>query len=121
MDVPGDFKEEEHLSADDEGADIEEEALEGFEGVFAGLGVLSGGTVHGGEGEEENAAGAGSHAEDEQSVGRADDLDVEAVGGVPPVVEGAGGDHGDAAPCGDEGAEWGAEAENIDRGGFELR
>jgi len=104
VDVPGVLEEEEHLAADDEAADIEEDALEGFEGVLVGVCLVGCGAVHGGDGEEEDADGDGSEAEDEEGVGRADDFYVEAVGGVPPVVERGGGDHGDAAPCGDERA-----------------
>ena len=50
------------------------------------------------------------HAEDQQHVGRAENLYVEAVSVVPPVVEGRGGDHGHAAPGTDECAERSAEA-----------
>jgi hypothetical protein len=50
-------------------------------------------------------------------VGRRDDLDVEAIGVVPPVVEGCGGEHGDAAPGDEESTEGGAEAEDPDGAG----
>ena len=77
--------------------------------------VVARGAVHGGHDEEEQPISTREDAEHEQGVGRADDLDVEAVGGVPPVVEGGGGEHGDAAPGGEEGAERAGEAEHAAR------
>ena len=50
----------------------------------------------------------------EDHVRRAEDLHVQAVGVVPPVVEGRGGDHGDSAPGGDERAQRSAEAPDLD-------
>ena len=44
-------------------------------------------------------------AEHEHGVGRATDLDVEAIGVVPPVIERGRGEHGDAAPGGEKGTE----------------
>ncbi len=49
---------------------------------------------------------------------RADDLDVETVRVVPPVVEWGGGEHGDAAPGCKKGSERGAKTEDIDAGGL---
>src|SRR2546422_96466 len=48
-------------------------------------------------------------AEGEQRVRRADDLDVQPIGVVPPIVERGGGDHRDRAPDADPGAEGSAE------------
>jgi hypothetical protein len=44
------------------------------------------------------------HAEEQHGVRRAEDLDVEAVRGVPPVVERRGGEHRAGAPDAHEGA-----------------
>ena len=49
-------------------------------------------------------AGHGAKAEDQQGVGWTDDLDVETIGRVPPVVKGRRGKRGNAAPGCDEGA-----------------
>src|SRR5579863_4618270 len=96
-------------AAKKEGADIKEKPIEtAAEGA--------GGAVHGGEGEDERVEADGEEAEDENDVGRAADFHVEAVGVVPPVVEGGGDDHGDASPGGDEGSERAAESPEAHRG-----
>ncbi len=48
-------------------------------------------------------------------MGWADDLDVESVGVVPPVVKGGSHEHGDPAPPGEEDTERGAESKDTDR------
>ncbi len=58
--------------------------------------------------------------EDQQGVGRADDLDVETVGVMPPVVKGSRHEHGDASPAGEEDAERGAKSKDTDRRSTEL-
>src|SRR5262249_52430673 len=74
------------------------------------------GAVHLAKDQNERADVDGYHSGGEHHVGRAKDLDVEAVGVVPPIVEGCGGEHGDAAPGGDEGAERAAETPEGDAG-----
>ena len=83
--------------------------------------VLGGGAVNFGEDHDECAEADGGHAEGEQDVRRAEDFDVEAVGIVPPVVEGGGGDHADGAPGGNERAEWATESPNGNGVGAERR
>ena len=92
-----------------------------LETVEVGGSSVVGGAVHRGEDEEHHADRDGADAEDQQRVRRTDDLDVEAVGVVPPVVEGRGGEHRDASPGGEEDAERGAQAEDLDGGGAQLR
>ena len=115
-DVPGVFHAEEHGEDEHESEDIHHEPLERRGRWRAIRGV----TVHAGEDEQQRADFDGEDAEHEERVGRGDDLDVEAVGVVPPVIERRGGEHGDAAPCCDEGAEGSAKAEDVDRCGGEL-
>src|ERR1700733_3047723 len=103
--VPGVLHQEEHLTADDEAAKVKEEALKRFIGALSRLCVVAGSAVHCGEDKKQNADPYGADSENQEGMGRADDLDVESVGRVPPVVERGRGDHGDAAPCGDEGTQ----------------
>src|SRR3984957_979535 len=82
--------------------------------------IRLGGAVHSSEDKKHDPGGDASQTENQQRVGRADNLDVEAVGVVPPVIEGSGGKHGNASPAGKEDAKGGAEPENIHRRGREL-
>src|SRR5439155_27373795 len=50
----------------------------------------------------------------EEEVRRAQQRHVEAVGDMPPVVEGRGGEHVDAAPGAEEASQWAAKSPNFD-------
>ena len=120
--VPGVLQEEEHLAGDREAAGVEKKTLQDLSwcgGVIRGAPPLPARFIAA-RMRKRTSDGDGADAEDEQRMGRADDLDVEAVGGVPPVVEGGGGEHRDAAPARDEDAERSAEAEDVDGRRFEL-
>src|SRR6202041_141074 len=56
----------------------------------------------------------GQDAAVEDYVRRAEDFNVQAVGVVPPVVEGSGSQHGGAAPGGDECARRAVKAPDFD-------
>ncbi len=73
--------------------------------------------VRPGHGEQHGAELNGDHAGGQNHVRRRDDLDVQAVGVVPPVVEGGRGDHGEGAPDRHPGAERGAETPETNGGG----
>ena len=111
--VPGVFDQEEHLAGDDEAADVEEQALQLLVGPISGGRIVGHGAIHCGEDQEEYAHRDSTDAENEERMGWTNDFDVEAVGGVPPVVEWRRGDHGDAAPGCDEGAEGSTKAEDV--------
>jgi hypothetical protein len=89
-------------------ADIQEEPVE----AAAPWGL---GAIHVAEDQDQRAQMHRHDASGEHHVRRAENLDVEAVGVMPPVVEGRRGKHGDAAPGGDEGAERAAEPPDFDR------
>ena len=77
--------------------------------------------IHGAGDQNDRAELNGQHASIEHHVRRAEDLDVQAVGVVPPVIEGRGSQHGGAAPGGDEGAERPAESPDLDGRGAQRR
>ncbi len=76
--------------------------------------------IHRRHDEEDDAYGDAANAKNKQRVRRRNDLDVQAVGVVPPVVEGRRGEHRDAAPGRNKGAERGAEAQHRDRFTLQL-
>ena len=109
--VPGVLLQKEHLARDGEAPNVKEERLKKPEAGGVGLG----GAVHRGEDEEQDSERNGPETEDQQGVRWADNLDVETVSVVPPVVKGSSHEHGDASPPGEEDAERGAKSKDTDR------
>ena len=115
--VPGVLLQKEHLAHDRQASDIKKKQLQPLEGGC----IVFGGTIHGRQDEEHDAGRNTAQTEDEQRMRRADNLDVEAVSVMPPVIERSRGEHGDASPAGEENAQRGAQPKNTDRRGRELR
>ena len=101
------------LLHDADGHGEQEDEREKEDALEAGA-ILAGGAVDFREHQDKRAEADTGHSQGEQNVRRAEDFDVEAVGVVPPIVEGAGGDHGDGAPGADKGAEGSAETPHGD-------
>ena len=80
-----------HQADQDHPADIQEQSLEMLPHDAVGA-------IHVAQNQDERSQVHRQNSGGQQHVRRADDLDVEAVGIVPPVVERRRSDHGDAAP-----------------------
>ena len=76
---------------------------------------LARGAVHVAEDQHERADPHRDDPQEKHGMGRADDLDIQPIGVVPPVVERGGGQHGEAAPGADERAQRPIEPEDADR------
>ena len=93
--VPGGLLHEEHLSHDRQASDVKKKRLQASKGDF----VVFCRPVHGGQSEEHDPDRDTAKTKNKQGVGRAHDFDVEAVGVMPPVIEGRRGEHGNTSPA----------------------
>ena len=76
---------------------------------------LSRSAIHLPEDQDQRAGVYGQNAGGQHHVGRAENLDVEAIGGVPPVIERRRCDHGDPAPRRKKSAQRTAKSPDRDR------
>src|SRR5882757_1290207 len=89
--VPRVLLHKEHLAHDRQAPYVNQKHLQPFEPSR----IIVGGTVHGGEDKEHHPSRNSAKTQNEQSVRRADDLDVQAVRVMPPVIKRSRGEHRD--------------------------
>ncbi len=110
-DVPRVLLQKEHLPGDGQAAQVEQQPLQRSEVAL----TLLCGAVHRGKNQKEDTQADATNAEDQQCVRRADDLHIQPVGRMPPVVEGRRCNHRNPAPSCKEHAQRRTQAEDVHR------
>ncbi len=107
--VPGVFHAEEHGEHHHQPKEVEHQPLQRPPGV----GASAARAVHLRDNQQQRAHLHGEDAQHQQRMRWADDLYIEAISVVPPVVEGRRGNHGHSAPRRQEGAQRSAQSEDV--------